>query len=332
MITNHQRLLRRRALGASDLPAVLGVDPYRSPADIQLEKLHGAEAVETDAMRVGTALERPIIKLAEPWIGPTHFKATRRRLADAPIVVNIDAFAGVVPVEAKVVGDYAAKEWGDSGTDQVPSRVVVQTTAQMAAVGADHCYVVALIGGTSLRVYRLAFDSELATWIVNNATGWWERHVINKAPVTGARPSLELLSRIRREPGKTIPLDSRAEELIGTWSMAREKRLAAEKIEDEFKADILALLEDAEIGTLPNGARIEYICTKTRRLDQKALAAGYPEAYAACMRETITRTMRLKGAGDVRRMLGASTGGENGIGTEVSGGDGTTRGRAADPG
>lgn len=302
MITERQRKRHRNHLGSSDLAAILGLNPWMSGADVQQIKLYGGSIPETEAMRIGSALERSVIDLAEPTIGKVTRKALERRVPDSPILVHLDAITvdGGEPVEAKVVGAHAASDWGDTGTDDVPHPVVVQAHGHMMGCGAQNCWVVALIGGTRLGIYRVPFDGELADIIRSRASAWWQLHIVNRAPVTDHTPSLDVVRRIERIAGKTIPLDDSAERLALEYEQLRNVRLASEKAEDARKAELLAMLGDAEVGTFPCGGRVEVSGYRKRTLDQKALQRDYPDAYAACMAETIVRTMRLKGMADGR--------------------------------
>lgn len=301
MITEHQRQQRQKGLGASDLAAILYVDEYATGADVQAQKLYGVTIPENEAMRIGSALERPVIELAEPTIGPVTYRHTRRRIKDSPIVCNLDAIAkrDGSPVEAKthaIVGRGNASQWGESGTADVPQRVIVQTTAQMAAIGAERCYVVALIAGRGVVVFEVPFDAELAELIVTRARAWWQTHIVERQPVPHQTPALDILKRIERPAGKTVELGEYAEGVALEWRQAREQRLTVEKDEEDFQRQAIAALGDAEIGILPCGATVEYRATTDRRLNQQKLKSEYPQVYAACLAESITRTLRLKGA------------------------------------
>lgn len=326
MITPRQLARRAKYLGASDIPAILGLSEYANGADVQAAKLHGAAPVETEAMRLGSALERSIIEAAN--LGRVSFRNTERRIADSPILAHLDATVDGVPVEAKLVGSHAAQSWGDSGSHDVPIAVAVQVTTQMASVEADHAYVVALIGSTRLGVYRVPFDAELADYIIRTARSWWELHVVQRAPVQGGLPSMETIRAIKRHEGKSIPLDDAAERIAVELQALRDRRLAAEKDESEARRGLLALLGDAEIGTFPGGGRVEYIDTRPKRIDLEKLRSEYPDVYAACSTIGSSRTLRLKGFDYGGSSLASprATGSQSAIGGDES------RGAAAHPG
>src|SRR5690606_34047675 len=62
-------LERRKYIGASDMPAVLGVDPFRCALDVYLEKRGmSPERDQTSAMEAGLALEVAVLE----WYGKRY--------------------------------------------------------------------------------------------------------------------------------------------------------------------------------------------------------------------------------------------------------------------
>ena len=59
-LTDAQRAARRHGLGGSDVAAVLGLDPWRSPLDVYVDKVEGSQRTENAPMQWGNRLEAPI--------------------------------------------------------------------------------------------------------------------------------------------------------------------------------------------------------------------------------------------------------------------------------
>src|SRR5262245_28628649 len=102
---------RRTGIGASEVPAILGLSPYATPAAVWLEKVGMATRRETASMRTGIALEGAVLKLAADQTGRdlVRNRATRRHplWPDVPLFATPDGF--IRPhnwglVEVKVVG------------------------------------------------------------------------------------------------------------------------------------------------------------------------------------------------------------------------------------
>ena len=54
---------RRRVIGASEIGAVIGVNPYMSKADVWLSKVRGVQVEDNEHMRAGRLLETVILEM-----------------------------------------------------------------------------------------------------------------------------------------------------------------------------------------------------------------------------------------------------------------------------
>jgi len=71
MITEEQLKQRENHVGSSDMAAIMGVDPWRSSADVWFEKTGKLkEQAETEAMYLGNKLEGGVLDFAEEKLGP----------------------------------------------------------------------------------------------------------------------------------------------------------------------------------------------------------------------------------------------------------------------
>lgn len=283
-LTAKQRERRKSALGASDIPAVLGRDPFRSPYDLWLEK-SGRTPEEPDNSRfdVANALEPAILMLAEKKLGSKIVKPkTTFTHPGGVILANVDGMvdefkSGQPIVEAK--STCIDGGWGDPDTDQVPDRVLIQVQIQMACAGSKVAHVARLLGkfGFKFEMYRVLFDAELAAELIKRAHAFWQGNVLaDVAPeITPLNvPSLDLLGKIDRED-KAVEVPPA---LVAEYLAANEARKAAEKTEDEIKARLVASLGDAERGTVP-GFTVKYGFTKTCKFSPSEFEAAHPDLF-----------------------------------------------------
>ena len=253
MITALQRETRRQFLGASDVAAVLGLDPYRTPADVYLSKT--ADMVQDDdseAAALGNHFERPILQWAEKQIGTLDYDVPTVKAANGVMGGHLDAsvLKTGAPVEAKMSG--ISDEWGEPGTDQVPAKFLVQVHAQMICAGAEVAYIAALLTGVrsikdACRIYVVPCDGDLAKRIEEDCVEWWNAHVVARVMPESA-PSLEMAKRIRWTPGSISPVPA---ELAAAKAASAAKLKEATKEDDDNKARILAALNGAEAGECP---------------------------------------------------------------------------------
>lgn len=252
MITAEQRITRRKFMGASDVAAVLGLDPYRTPADVYLSKTADLVEMDSDAAAMGNHFERPILQWAEKQIGELEYDIPTCYRAGTVLCANLDArHKGTgAPVEAKLTG--ITQDWGDSGTDQVPEKVLVQVTVQMMCNPADEAIVSAMLTGCrsimdAARLYRIPFNVELSRIIEDEVGDWWDKHVV-AGIMPDSVPSIEVAKRIRPKPGAVAPVDP-------AFAAAMAKSAAVLKAATEEhegnKARVLAALAGAEVGECP---------------------------------------------------------------------------------
>lgn len=293
MITERQRLERRKGIGSSDAAAILGLVPNRTAYDVYLEKtgrLQEEDGAPSDEAEIGNILEPAIGKLSQLRIGRPVVRSTSTFVAANDVLrSNIDFFVesskrGSPIVEAKSGGSDVG--WGQSGTSDVPERVLVQVTAQRICTGSDLAYVSHLrpvfsrwkfdmytIDGTARDMRRLAEVVE------EQCCQFWRQNVEKDIPPRGS-PSLDVVAKVVRATGKSIVLADGSDDLVASYLTAKEFRRDAERACDEAEAILKASLQDAEIGQTPGGAVIRFGMVHTKRFDTEAFRAAHPDLYA----------------------------------------------------
>lgn len=257
-LTAEQIRQRRALLTASDIPAILGVNPFRTPLDVYLEKTGAAEPREdTWRSRRGHAVE-PIIldAIAEkrgmhvarvnvtfehatiPWLG-----ATPDALVRAVQAQTITAVA-----EAKEVGARVAHHWNDpeTGEERVPDYVLIQGQVQITVMRTKHPHVDRAIYGAWLpfedepRVVDVAHDAELEAAIIEGCDRFRRDHLLPRKPPPGDTPE-EQIARAKAmypRPARPdlLPSDVATELLATQYKDAVDAKNAAEAEIEAIKA------------------------------------------------------------------------------------------------
>ena len=295
-ITTRQREKRSQGFGASEIAALLGEDPYRTPGDVIYSKLGVVEPESEDSemAEIGTLMEEPVAKLAERRLGVRLVKPTATYWSDNGVLfANPDRqigkpARGCIPVEIKDSG--VVEGWGESGTDQVPARVLLQVTAQMICLDTDVAHYP--FGRRELRLYEIRRNDRLAGLILEETKAIWDRYVEAKQPLDDSmRPSVGVLSRVAREEGKVIALPT---DLVREWREAEAAAAKAEKVATEAKARVRALLAQngAEFGECDLG-RVSDRMQSRRGVDVDKLRTEHPAVYAAVEKASGFRVMRF---------------------------------------
>ena len=208
MITDLQRINRKKHIGSSDVSAILGLDPFKNAYEVWLDKTEKLDDKEKTgrAMNLGSMLEHAIIRMAEDRLGKI-IRNQYRTVKDFPVLAA--STDGIVktsgePVEAKSTNiTHRAPEtdqWGEEGTDQVPERIILQCTVQMMATESQVCHNPVIIGGRGFVMFRIPFDKDLAAMILERVAKFWEFNVQGDNPPENCTPSMEIIRRVRREP------------------------------------------------------------------------------------------------------------------------------------
>ncbi len=303
MISAAQRAKRRLYLGASDIPSLFGVDPYRTENDTYYSKV-GPEVddIASASMTAGNRLESAIVAYAAETLkvevleDPAALEWSRGVLLAHPdglVVGRPEA------IEAKLSNP--GEEWGAEMTDEVPERIILQVQAQMACnADVQVVWVPVLVQGfrAEFKLYRVPRNGELCEMIHDAASDWWKAHVIAQAPPDPSTPPrLDVLKRMRREPGTVVDLGGDdVVELLNEYTFARAQRLASEKCEAAIQAKVIALLGENEYGALPDGRLLQYPLVKGQRrlVEIERFQAEHPDLYAEFVRQDSYRRLSIK--------------------------------------
>lgn len=265
MITAEQKLCRVGRIGSSDAAAIMGLDPFRSAADVWLEKVGMVDGFEgNENTDRGNRLEPVLIQWAEDQLAE-DFTSDRMFIhqSDA-LIANVDAISldGTAIIEAKTT--VIEEGWGEAGTDEVPDRVQVQVAHQFVCIpSARIAWVPVLLPGFKKfdwRLYRVERNSELCGIVEREGLGFVARFISPRIKPDDYKPSLEVLKRVRREPNKIIPV---ADEIVAQYVAAKQVERDAKKEADKAQACLLDAIGDAE-GALYSSGTVSYILTKRK--------------------------------------------------------------------
>jgi putative phage-type endonuclease len=283
MITDKQENERMKGIGSSDVPTILGLNPWATAYDLWLIKTGQADGPEeNDAMRIGTVLEAGVLQLAAERLSAKIVKPTSTFVGcELFMRANVDGMIGVAKrgspiVEAKTTG--RTDGWGDEGTDEVPEHVKAQVMFQMMCSSSDVAHVACLQGdyGLRLKMYRVAFCEDYAGYIKERVSEFWTNHVERRVPPAGV-PTLEALKRVRRDADAAAVQIDRS--LFVEDQTALRLKKEAEAFADKARGALIAALGNATVGE-GGGFRIRVSKVETSRFDAKAFAEANPEDAA----------------------------------------------------
>jgi putative phage-type endonuclease len=251
---------RRKGLGGSDVPAILGLSPWATPLKVWADKCGIADdSPDTYTLRRGHHMERLLWRELEREV--VSIEVTPHDLCIAQgeeewMLYSPDAFVaqrGKTGWTALAEGKShprGASDW----TEEPPPHVIAQVQYGMVVTGLPRCYV-AVDLGTEFR-WALVFKDE--AWAETNLPilrEFWTK-VQEQTPPEPTGDDANTLKRIypREQAGLTVALDGRFLDL--RWEMDQldaQIRTLSERQAD-LKAQIVAEMKDAECAMLPDGS------------------------------------------------------------------------------
>lgn len=290
--------LRRRGIGGSDAAAILGLNPWKTPMDVWLEKTgeFTRNDEENEKMYWGTALEDVV---AREFMTRTGLKVRRRNAILQHrkyrfMIANVDrlVIGHKAGLECKTAGQYSADDWAMG----VPDYYIPQVQHYMAVTGYKAWYVAVLIGGQEFKYYKIARDDSFIRGLIQVETAFWKLvEERTPPPIDGTRASTELIKKLypEAEKGKEIELPFEAFELIQQYEQASEEEKKIRLLKDEAANKLKDMLGNAERGSI-HGRQVAWQNVASKRLDAKALQKERPDIYEKYTQESVWRRFSIK--------------------------------------
>ena len=286
MMTAKQAAERKKGIGSSDVPTILGINPWANSHDLWLQKTGRVPPTEeNDAMYMGTMLEEVVLKLAADRLEQRIVKPSTTFVgAKSFMRANIDgmigkAMRGATIVEAKTTGN--TEDWGLDGSSDVPERIKAQVQYQMMCASSDVAHVACLIGERGLRfaMFRIPYDEFYAEHIMEQVSRFWEHNVKTDTPPE-CLPSLESVRRIIRSAD--APIVAIEERLFEEDAAANAMLKDAKSKHEAARSALLCALGQSTHGE-GGGFKVRVSVVESDRFDAKRFVLEHPE-YADAFR------------------------------------------------
>lgn len=291
---------RKKGIGGSDASVVCGINRYKSPVEIWMEKTNQLPYQEAgEAAYWGTQLEALVRAEFTKRTG-IEVKQTNQLLQseDHPFMLaNLDGECihpthGKCVFEAKTASAYKSGEWDDA----IPDAYILQVQHYMAVTGYMGAYIAVLIGGNTFRWKFIERDEELISMLIQLEADFWE-HVLAAVPPTldGSEASAKFLSERfpNSLPKSKVELPDTAAEIILQYEVACENVNQYTEQKQEAENLLKQMLGDNEIGTA-EGRVITWKSVSQERLDSKTLKAEHPILYKKYANKTSYRRFSIK--------------------------------------
>ncbi|MGL9878002.1 hypothetical protein IGJ25_002590 [Enterococcus sp. DIV0240d] len=300
-MTHDEWLLdRRKGIGGSDVATILGLNKWKSPYQLWLEKTGqiDLEHTESEPAYWGNVLEEVVAREFQERTG----KKVRRRnqVFDHPLHpflranIDRDVVGENAILECKTANAFLGKEWEG---EEVPLSYLCQVQHYMNVLNKKYCYIAVLVGGQKFIWKRVDRDQELIDTITELLVDFWENNVIKgiEPMIDGSEATQEFLKERYSE------LDEVETTLPPTFDDLVDQKRELKKTKKDIETSIRQLDNEiiselgkrkASIGIAQKNI-ISWKLISTRRMNSKKLAEKYPEVAEDDEIYSVTESRRL---------------------------------------
>lgn len=248
------REIRKQGIGGSDAGAVCGVNPWKSPVQVWLDKTGQAPDFEdNERMMWGRKLEDAV---ADHFAEVNGIKVRRNNAVLIHpehdfMLANLDReIVGQEEktiLEVKTAGAHTLKTWEEDG---VPASYCLQTQHYMAVTGAVKAFLAVLIGGQKYMQFEIHRDDEVIQYLAKIESDFWQYVKTNTAPPMdeSSLTASTLNMLYPSSNGQSIILPDDALQYITEYEAAQAQEKLAKDSKEKAKLRLQALLGEAEAG------------------------------------------------------------------------------------
>ena len=289
---------RQKGIGGSDVAAIMGVSPWKTPLDVYLEKTMPVPP-DDDFEPIADKPELARGRRCEKYILEEYADRTFRTLAPGRLIRHprypflqghVDAFVkgyeGIV-VEAKSVG-------GSPGlwNDEIPLYYKTQVAHYALIANCERVDVPVLFDRWQYACFSYYRDPEFEDRILKTCLAFWNEHVLKETPPQPV--NLHDIQTLYPKPGAgscQATEDIQAEvKLLGLILKAKGELIDREEI---TKLHIMDYMKDHD--TLLDGKSVLATWKSQKRslLDTDRLKADHPDLYGQYKKDRESRVFRL---------------------------------------
>lgn len=302
---------RRQYIGGSDVSSILGINPWKTALDLWYEKIatHQPEAQMKAVFKRGIRWEGAVAEmLVEDMERQGHkieIVGSNHRYADAEIAffaseidfeIKIDGASEITNVELKTVHPFRIKEWGESGTDELPLHYLAQVMWGLGVTRRKQGRLAVLFGADELRTYSIEADAQTIEAMRSRAQQFWFGCVqANEPPGPTTLSDIDLLYPQAGDQVEPLRADDQLTAQVLRLRAIKQEIDAREAESLAIEFDLRLALKQASELLLPNGKlAIEWKGRSGSYFDETAFKAEHPGLAKQFNKKWEKRVFRLK--------------------------------------
>lgn len=243
---------RTTFIGGSDAAAILGISPWKSAFQLYQEKIGAyVEDVTPQKQRIfarGKRWEPVVVEMLVDELQDrghdVQIIARNARYQDrefpfmeCELDLELLIDGEECNTEMKTVHPFAAKAWGEPGTDELPIYYAAQCMHGLMIKPRQKCIVAALIGADDLRIHQIERDEETIAGIRAKELAFWQRVQDRNPPDPETAVDVKWL--YAKDAGEVAEADDELLRLVGELhfhkTTAKHAETAIERISTQIK-------------------------------------------------------------------------------------------------
>lgn len=288
---------RRKGIGGSDIPAILGKSPWSSAFDVWLEKTGQYEREDSELakerMYWGGRLEETVAQ--------EFCKRNSKKVRKVNYILQHDELDYMLAnVDRMIVGEDAGLECKTTNSlykdEGCPETYALQSQGYMFVTGKPLWYVALLAGGQRYYQYEVPRDDALINDVILPACkDFWELVTSGEMPpVDGSEACAKMLNeRYTMVDENDIELPEDAYELLQQWDLLNEQSKQVQERMDLISNMVKAWMQENDKAHIFD-RKVFWTQVNSKKFDAKAFQAEHPELYAKFVKENTHRRFSVK--------------------------------------
>jgi putative phage-type endonuclease len=293
-MTNYEQFLldRKQGLGGSDIAAILGISPWKTPLDVYLDKTtEWCDEEDSEALARGKRAESYVLDTYEADTGNSLIR-NHDTIHDKEypfLFANIDAKLDKtnIIVEAKTTSDFV-NNWSD-----IPEYYKTQVAHYAYITNADRVDIPVSFSSWQYKCFTYERDIEFEKQIRTKAMWFWINHVKKKIPPE----PINIADTAKLYPNSNeskIHASPTIYESFNALKGLKEEIQQKQEACDQVSKNIREFIKDNEILMHEDKQLITWKNQTSSRFDSKAFIADHPDLYNQYKKESTSRVFRIK--------------------------------------
>lgn len=287
------KLFRRLHIGGSDVAAIMGLSPWKTPLEVWMEKtgrLQEDDLSDNEAVYWGTVNEAAIAKRFARDHYDLRVYNINATLVRGQLAANLDRLVLDVDnepavLEVKTASAYKADEWADG----VPIYYQTQVQHYLRVTGWQKAYVAVLIGGNDYREYVVERDEQDIA-AMRKATDTFIEFIKEDRPpkVVGTSSELKAMAADTEDASGYVDMgnDSHVDGLVADYQDLSEQAQDIARRKTKVAAELAQIIGDNK-GITTDTAKVTFVRREVHRFDTKRFAKEDPETYSKFVKTTV---------------------------------------------